>query len=78
MSAQYNGKIYVGPKKELHFPVVFLYPILGQSDFLQDVDEYTTIQDMLNLLFPVGGQPAPWDKGHQYKQGNMQVWVKNW
>lgn len=76
MSNQYQGKIYVGAKKELHFPVIFLYPLLNQSDFMQDVDEYTTIEDMLNMLFPAGGAPAPWDAGNQYRQGNMRVWVR--
>lgn len=71
---QSGAKMYVGPKKELHFPVIMLYPEVNQSDFLQDVDEYTTMQDLLNLLFPVGGQHAPWDRAKQYNQKDIEVY----
>ena len=72
---QYSqGKLYVGPKKELHFPVIILYPEMNQSDFLQDVDEYTTMQNLLDLLFPAKGPSAPWDTKNAYKQSTIEVY----
>jgi len=51
-----------------------LYPEKNQSDFLKDVDEYTTMQDVLNLLFPLNGAPAPWDTEGNYNQKNVEVY----
>ena len=74
VTTQYEGaKYYVGEKKELHMPLILLYPEVGQSDFLRDVDEYATMNDVLNILFPVGQPPLPWDEHNQYRNGNLEV-----
>jgi tetratricopeptide (TPR) repeat protein len=74
--AGYTGKIYVDAKKQLHFPVVMLYPEAQQSDFLQDVDEYTTFADILGMMFPPNVPGAPWDTKGDYVVGNLEVYVK--
>jgi len=48
----------------LVWPVIFLYPSYGQSDFIRDFDERATFQDELATIFE---QPAPWDTENIYR-----------
>lgn len=48
----------------LLLPVVFLYPPLGQFDFIQSASEDTCLYDHLPEMF---AQPAPWDPEVMYR-----------
>ena len=74
--AGYKGKLYVDEKKKLHFPVVLLYPDAHQSDFLQDVDEYVTFNDIFKMLFPPHAPAPAWDTRGEFVVGNLEVYVK--
>ncbi|VDL89277.1 unnamed protein product [Schistocephalus solidus] len=50
---------------KIHWPVLFMYPEFGQTDFVQDVAEYVTIKHCLSqLLTP--SDPPPWDVDKHY------------
>lgn len=44
----------------IHWPAVFLYPEFRQSDFIEDMEENTSVLDHLAVMFAA---PAPWDTG---------------
>ena len=52
----------VDPKSMLVFPVVFLYPMHAQSDFVKKFAEEDTITDHLSYIFPL-----PWDTKQEYQ-----------
>ncbi|KAL9623549.1 MAG: hypothetical protein Q9160_002230 [Pyrenula sp. 1 TL-2023] len=51
----------LSPKSELVFPVVFLYPLHEQSDFVKGFREVESINDHLQYIFPL-----PWDETRFY------------
>ncbi|XP_022087931.1 tetratricopeptide repeat protein 4-like [Acanthaster planci] len=55
----------------LTWPVTFLYPEFGQSDFVQAFHEDSIFSDHLQILFE---ESAPWDKGGMYKPHTVQIY----
>lgn len=51
----------------LLLPVVFMYPPLGQFDFIQSASEDTCLYDHLPEMF---AQPAPWDPEFLYRSAD--------
>ena len=47
----------VDPKSVLHLPLLFLYPMAAQSDFIKSVPETATLAEELGLVLPV-----PWEE----------------
>ena len=47
----------VDPKSVLHVPLLFLYPMAAQSDFIKSVPETATLAEELGLVLPV-----PWEQ----------------
>eukprot|EP00003_Mantamonas_plastica_P004359 TRINITY_DN1344_c0_g1_i1.p1 TRINITY_DN1344_c0_g1~~TRINITY_DN1344_c0_g1_i1.p1 ORF type:complete len:175 (-),score=67.63 TRINITY_DN1344_c0_g1_i1:23-547(-) len=61
----------------VHFPVVFLYPVSGTSDFVQDFCEMSTFVDHLSTMFPNdASQPVvEWDPQGLFKEKNLKVYM---
>ncbi|CAH8652212.1 unnamed protein product, partial [Heterobilharzia americana] len=55
------SKFYVDSLGKLHWPILFMYPEFGQTDFLRDVIESSTVIDCLKLVFDVNQPPPSWD-----------------
>ncbi|KAL8706597.1 MAG: hypothetical protein Q9201_000344, partial [Fulgogasparrea decipioides] len=53
----------LSPASELHFPLLLLYPIHAQSDFLKSVGETSTIADICATVL---AEPMEWDKEGEY------------
>lgn len=49
------------PTSTLSIPVIFLYPLEGQSDFIKAFEESQTLNDHLSYILPL-----PWDKANEY------------
>eukprot|EP01132_Coremiostelium_polycephalum_P005169 gene5169-6434_t len=63
----------------IHFPVVFLYPEFGQSDYIKDFQDQDTFGDHLQVMFPPGTDYAPWDKEKAYTLDRIEVYFEtNW
>jgi Cns1/TTC4 Wheel domain len=58
------------PKSMLVFPVVFLYPMHAQSDFIKQFAEKDTIIDHLSYIFPL-----PWDTKHEYRADSVDCYM---
>eukprot|EP01134_Creolimax_fragrantissima_P000178 CFRG0178T1 len=52
----------------LTWPVYFLYPESGQSDFIMAFHETNSIRDHAQVIL---SQPAPWDVKHEYTIDNV-------
>ena len=53
------------------FPVVLLYPLHLQSDFIKAFPETDTVPDHLEYIFPL-----PWDERHEYTLGSVDLYME--
>lgn len=58
------------PKSMLVFPVVFLYPMHAQSDFVKEFAEKDAIIDHLSYIFPL-----PWDTKQEYRIDKVDCYM---
>ncbi|KAG8526127.1 uncharacterized protein KY384_000120 [Bacidia gigantensis] len=61
----------LSPTSALHFPVLLLYPIHSQSDFIKAFAETETVAQHLQYILPL-----PWDKEGEYTVGGVEVYVE--
>ncbi|KAI9672884.1 MAG: hypothetical protein M1829_004434 [Trizodia sp. TS-e1964] len=72
-----DARIFLAPdalspaSSQLHFPVVILYPLVLQSDFIKAFSEKDSISSHLPYLFP-----APWDVKHEYNPDNVDAYIE--
>jgi len=62
---------------ELVFPVLFLYPEFGETDFIEEFRETETLQQHLEVMFGEGVERPPWDTNNRYKPSNMIVYLES-
>lgn len=60
----------LSPESELVFPVVLLYPIHEQSDFIKSFRETETIAHHLDYIFPL-----PWDEKQLYSLSAVDCYL---
>ena len=60
----------LSPKSMLVFPVVLLYPMHSQSDFIKAFAEKDKIVDHLSYILPL-----PWDTGKEYKLNDVECYM---
>ena len=53
------------------FPVVLLYPLHLQSDFVKAFAETDTVPAHLEYMFPL-----PWDEKHEYTLGSVELYME--
>jgi Cns1/TTC4 Wheel domain len=58
------------PKSMLVFPVIFLYPMHAQSDFVKQFAEKDPIIDHLSYMFPL-----PWDVKQEYQIDSVDCYM---
>ena len=68
-------KVQLGENGELSWPVLIIYPEYKTSDFIESFNEHTTVDDHLEAMF---AQKADWDERHQYRHGDLDVYVENY
>ncbi|KAF2742717.1 TPR repeat protein-like protein [Sporormia fimetaria CBS 119925] len=59
------------PSSELSFPVLFLYPVHEQTDFIKAVSEKDRIDDHLEYIFPL-----PWDEQKEYVVEGVEAYME--
>jgi len=64
---------FIDEEELMHWPVAFLYPEYGQSDFVQDVCELDTLEEHLEIMFPCG-EYLPWDHERKYILPKLRVY----
>lgn len=55
----------------LHFPVILLYPMHAQSDFIKSFAETDTVSMHLDYIFPL-----PWDEKHEYLANQVELYME--
>lgn len=74
-------KPWIDDENRVHWPVLFLYPEHGQSDFIQDFMENITFEDQLSEMFPSKVGPpspielSPWDDERKYYLEDLDVYL---
>ena len=71
-----DAVIHLGPDplaatSALYFPVVILYPLDAQSDFIKALAETDTITEHLGYIFPL-----PWDTASQYTVDGVEIYME--
>jgi len=63
---------------EYEFPAMFLYPAVGQSDFVDGMESGEMIALRLAQMFPDedGPTPMPWDYNDEYKCSNLAIYFE--
>ena len=61
----------VSPDSTLTFPVVLLYPLHAQSDFIKAFGEEQTLQGHLEYLLPL-----PWDAAGEYTLNGVEAYME--
>lgn len=61
----------IAPTSTLMFPVVLLYPLHLQSDFVKAFSETDTVPNHLEYIFPL-----PWDEKHEYTLGSVEFYME--
>ncbi|KAK7100165.1 tetratricopeptide repeat protein 4-like [Littorina saxatilis] len=72
-----GARVRLDEKGVLHWPVLFLYPEYGQTDFIQSFSENDRLQDHVVSMFGPGVEPAPWDVNHKYTADNIQIFFED-
>ena len=61
----------LSPESTLQFPVILLYPMHAQSDFIKSFAETDTISMHLDYIFPL-----PWDEKHEYQANQVELYME--
>lgn len=61
----------IAPTSTLMFPVVLLYPLHLQSDFVKAFPETDTVPNHLDYIFPL-----PWDEKHEYTLEGVEFYME--
>ncbi|KAK2725236.1 hypothetical protein QYM36_001623, partial [Artemia franciscana] len=61
----------------LVWPVLFMYPEYGETDFIAEFHENTTFQDHLQVIFGPESEPAPWDAEKKYTVDKLRVYFED-
>ena len=61
----------IAPTSTLMFPVVLLYPLHLQSDFIKAFSETDTVPNHLEYIFPL-----PWDEKQEYTLGSVEFYME--
>ncbi|RAR03281.1 tetratricopeptide repeat protein 4 [Stemphylium lycopersici] len=59
------------PSSLLSFPVILLYPMDSQSDFVKAFSEREKLDDHLSYIFPL-----PWDTNHEYAMDKVEAYME--
>ncbi|KAL4634935.1 tetratricopeptide repeat protein 4 [Arapaima gigas] len=65
-------KVHLDDQGFLHWPVLFLYPEYGQTDFISSFNECDRFVDHLAVMF--GEELPPWDVDRKYHPQNLQLY----
>lgn len=59
------------PSSELSFPVLLLYPVHSQTDFVKAFSEKEKLDQHLEYIFPL-----PWDERHEYSVDSVEAYME--
>ncbi|XP_019356794.1 PREDICTED: tetratricopeptide repeat protein 4 isoform X1 [Gavialis gangeticus] len=69
-----GAKVCLDEDGNLNWPVLFLYPEYGQTDFISAFQENTRFIDHLMVMF---AELPPWDMERKYQSSNLQLYFED-
>jgi len=66
-----GAKVHLNSDGVLVWPVMFLYPEYGETDFVEAFSEVSSFADHLDVMF--GTESPAWDADKKYQPGHLQV-----
>ncbi len=61
----------VFPTSTIHFPLILLYPLHAQSDFIKAFPETDKLPQHLEYMLPL-----PWDDKHEYTMTSVEYYME--
>ncbi|XP_074859595.1 tetratricopeptide repeat protein 4 [Carettochelys insculpta] len=69
-----GAKVYLDDNGKLNWPVLFLYPEYGQTDFISAFHEDARFIDHILVMF---AELPPWDLERKYHPSNLEVYFEH-
>lgn len=69
-----GAKVHLDSTGVLQWPVLFLYPEYGETDFIASFSENASLEEHISVMF---AEPPPWDSEHKYKGSDIQVYFED-
>ncbi|XP_015786325.1 tetratricopeptide repeat protein 4 [Tetranychus urticae] len=66
-------QVYLNNLGQLVWPVLFVYPEYGQTDFIESFNENDSFTDHLKLMFPLDENHPNWDIERKYKTDDLKI-----
>uniref|UniRef100_F7DTS6 Tetratricopeptide repeat domain 4 n=1 Tax=Ornithorhynchus anatinus TaxID=9258 RepID=F7DTS6_ORNAN len=70
-----GATVSLGEDDRLTWPVLFLYPEHGQTDFISAFHEDSRFIDHLAVMF--AGEPPPWDLEQKYQPSHLELYFED-
>lgn len=67
-------QVHLDENDQLVWPVVLIYPENGQTDFIEGVNELSTLEEHIHVIYE---EPPAWDKNKRYKPGNVNAFFNS-
>ncbi|KAK2193938.1 hypothetical protein NP493_4g02022 [Ridgeia piscesae] len=72
-----GARVTLDSSGALHWPILFLYPEHGETDFIMQFSEKSKFVDHMEMMFPVAGEPQTWDTDNKYRAPNCQIFFED-
>ncbi|XP_028413281.1 tetratricopeptide repeat protein 4-like [Dendronephthya gigantea] len=70
-----KGQVILDSDGILHWPVLFVYPEYGQTDFIEAFNENHRFSDHLEVMF--SSEAVPWDIDNKYQFSHLEVYFED-
>ncbi|CAB3988753.1 tetratricopeptide repeat 4 [Paramuricea clavata] len=70
-----KGQVTLDDDGVLHWPVLFVYPEYGQTDFIEAFNENLRFSDNLQVMF--SSQDVPWDVDRKYRPSQLEIYFED-
>jgi hypothetical protein len=68
-----EAQIYLDTDDNFHFPLLIIYEEFNMSDYIQDFNGNSTMQEIIDLLF---SEKMPWDKEKLYTKFSLKLFME--
>lgn len=75
--AALRKRVHFTEQGNLAWPVLFLYPEHGETDFIEEFLEVDVFTDHLDAMFGPESPPVPWDLDGKYRPGALRLYFED-
>ena len=74
-AAVHGHYVHLDTAQSLVWPVVFIYPETGETDFIKEFSEGSNFIDLFKIMFE---SPPEWDPEGRFKPDKLRVWYHSY